>query len=149
MCPIPAPERFELEITIAPEDIDELLHVNNVVYVRWVQEAATAHWCATATPEQQAALVWVVARHEIDYRHAARLGDRVLARTWVGMARGRLFERHTELVRVNDARLLARALTLWCPIDLASGRPATVDDDVRARFSVSHQDVDGAEPCVP
>jgi acyl-CoA thioester hydrolase len=132
----PATERFALPITVGPDDIDELGHVNNVVYLRWVQELATAHWQAAATQEQQAEIAWVVMRHEIDYKHPGFLGERLLGRTWVGGAVARAFERHTEIVREHDERLLARARTLWCPISRATGRVITVGDAVRARFSV-------------
>jgi acyl-CoA thioester hydrolase len=132
----PSTERFVIPITAGPDDIDELGHVNNVVYVRWVQEIATAHWQAVATVEQQADLAWVVARHEIDYKHPAMLGEPLLGRTWVGSAVARAFERHTEIVRERDGRLLARARTLWCPISRATGRVITVGDAVRDRFSV-------------
>jgi acyl-CoA thioester hydrolase len=136
----PSPERFELVIPVEAADIDELGHVNNVVYLRWVQDAAVAHWRAAATPAQQTALVWVVVRHEIDYKHAAYLDDVVIARTWVGTATAQTFERHTEILRARDQRLLARARTLWCPIDARTGRPARVESDVRRRFSVRTPD---------
>ncbi len=130
------PERFELALRVEPSDIDVLGHVNNVVYLRWVQDVAIAHWQSAATPAQQAALVWVVVRHEIDYKSPALPGDALIARTWVGVASRRTFERHTEIVRASDQRLLARARTLWFPLDPRHGRPAVVGDDVRARFSV-------------
>lgn len=132
----PALERFELPIQILPADIDMMGHVNNVVYLRWVQDAATAHWEAAATPEQQEAVAWVVVRHEIDYKSSARLGDAVTARTWVGATRRNLFERHTEIVRSSDQKVLSRALSLWCPIDLRTGRVTRVGPDIRNRFSV-------------
>jgi acyl-CoA thioester hydrolase len=128
-------DAFELAIQVQPSDLDQLGHVNNVVYLRWVQDAAVAHWRAAATPAQQADVVWVVIRHEIDYRCAARLEDGILARTWVGTASGSRFERHTEILRASDRRLLARTRTLWCPIDARTGRPKRVTDDVRERFS--------------
>jgi acyl-CoA thioester hydrolase len=134
------PQRFELPIRVQETDIDQLGHVNNVVYLKWVQDAAVAHWRAAATREQQAALTWVVIRHEIDYASAARPGDEIVAETWVGVASRRTFERHTEIRRVIDRKLLARARTLWCPIDVGTGRPARVDPDVRARFSVASAD---------
>jgi acyl-CoA thioester hydrolase len=132
----PATERFVHPITVEAADIDELGHVNNVVYLRWIQEIATAHWQAAATTEQQAAVAWVVVRHEIDYKHPGLLGDAILGRTWVGTAVARAFERHTEIVRARDGRLLARARTLWCPISRTTGKVITVGDDVRERFSV-------------
>jgi acyl-CoA thioester hydrolase len=132
----PASDRFDLAIAIRSEDIDRLGHVNNVVYLGWIQEAAIAHWRVLATPEEQAAVAWVVVRHEIDYKRPARLGDRIVARTWVGAASRNTFERHTEIVRATDRKLLARARTLWCPIDPETGRPVQVSADLRARFSV-------------
>jgi acyl-CoA thioester hydrolase len=128
---------FELPIEVAEADIDALGHVNNIVYLRWVQDAAVAHWRVLAPAEAQAAVAWVVLRHEIDYSRAAMLGDGLLARTWVGTAEGLSFERHTEIVRRRDGRVLARARTLWCPVDMASGRPRRVGDDVRRLFSRS------------
>lgn len=129
-------EAFELRIPVEPEDIDELGHVNNVVYLRWVQEAAVAHWHASAPPEDQQTLVWVVTRHEIDYKRPAVLGDEVVATTWVGPATRFGFDRLTELRRAVDGKLLARARTVWCPIDRRTGKRADVRPEVRARFSV-------------
>lgn len=130
-----APEVFELPVVVQPPDIDELGHVNNVVYLRWTQDAAVAHWQAAASPSAQTALVWVVLRHEIDYKYPARLDDRILVRTWVGAASRFRFERYTEIVRAVDGRLLARVRTLWCPLDRQTGRPAKVGPEVRSRFA--------------
>ncbi|MCX6620507.1 MAG: thioesterase family protein [Acidobacteria bacterium] len=130
------PGVFELEIAILPADIDELGHVNNVTYLRWVQDVAVAHWTALAPAEDRAKLVWVVVRHEIDYKQAAYSEDAIIARTWVGSATRVTFERHTEIVRGKDRRLLAKARTLWCPIDVATGKPTSVSAEVRAYFSV-------------
>jgi acyl-CoA thioester hydrolase len=130
------PEVFEVEIAVQPEDVDQLGHVNNVVYLRWVQESATAHWTATAAPEDQANLVWIVVRHEIDYLRPAMPGDTVIARTWVGQASRIRFDRFVELLRASDRVVLARARTVWCPIDTQTGRPVAVRAEVRARFSV-------------
>lgn len=130
------PDVYELPVEIAAADIDQLGHVNNVTYLRWVQDVAIAHWTAAAEPEDQAQLFWVVVRHEIDYLRAAMPGDAVVARTWVGEASRIKFNRHTEIVRASDGVVLARALTVWCPMDRATGRPAMVRDAVRERFSV-------------
>ncbi len=128
---------FEVAITITPEDIDGLGHVNNVTYVRWVQDAAVAHWNATAPPADREKLLWIVLRHEIDYKQAARLGDPIAARTWVGNATRLRFERHTEIVRATDGALLAKALTVWCPVDAQSLKPTAVSAAVRASFSIA------------
>jgi acyl-CoA thioester hydrolase len=133
------PSPFELKIPVEPADIDDLGHVNNVTYLRWVQDVAVAHWRAIASVEDQAKLWWVVVRHEIDYKHPAHLGDGIIAKTWVGTASRVRFERYTELLRASDRCLLAKARTLWCPIDAATGKPASVGPDVRARFSMAEE----------
>ncbi len=132
----PAPgQTFELAVPVLPEDIDELGHVNNTVYLRWVQDAATAHWRAIAAAEAQAQISWVVLRHEIDYKTAALKDDLIRLRTWVGTASRLTFERHTEIRRESDRELLAQARTLWCPVNSTTGRPTRVPAEVRAQFS--------------
>lgn len=132
----PKIDQFELTITVEPDDIDQLGHVNNVVYLRWVQELAVAHWQEAAPTVDQARLVWVVLRHEIDYKRPAFVGEEISGRTWVGTASRLAFERHTEFMRVSDGVVLARARTVWCPLDVQTGRPTQVSSEVRARFSV-------------
>ena len=127
--------RFEMVIPVLPGDIDEQNHVNNTVYLRWVQDIATAHWRAVASPNAQKSIGWVVLRHEIDYKGPATLGDEVVLCTWVGEATRLTFERFTEIRRKSDGRLLSQARTLWCPIDAETGRPVRVSADVRTQFS--------------
>ena len=127
---------YELTLHVTADDIDGLGHVNNIVYVRWVQEAATAHWLHLAPDEDAASVAWVLRRHEIDYRAPAMPYDAIVARTWVGTAEGLTFERHTEILRAADRKVLARSRTLWCPINVDTGRPTRVSPAVRALFSV-------------
>lgn len=127
---------YEVEVAVAPEDIDDQQHVNNVVYVRWVQDAAAAHWQALTTPEIRAEVGWALLRHEIDYKAPALAGDTVRVRTEVGHLEGLTFERLTTIHRVGDDRLLARSRTLWAPINPATGRPRRVSDELRRVFSV-------------
>src|SRR6266566_2717786 len=127
---------FEMIVPVLPGDIDEQNHVNNTVYLRWVQDVATAHWRAVASSDAQENIAWVVLRHEIDYQAPAILGDEVVLRTWVGKATRLTFERFTEIRRKRDRQLLSEARTLWCPIDMQSGRPVRVPPEVRERFSI-------------
>ena len=125
---------FEMAFTVGPEHIDELGHVNNAVWVQWIQQVAVAHWEAVADAAHQDAYFWVIVRHEIDYLRPAVEGDRVVGRTWVGEARkGARFDRHMEFTG-NDGRFCVRARTFWAIIDKASGRPLRVPPQVVAPF---------------
>ena len=130
-----SPATFEIVVAVLPADIDEQNHVNNTVYLRWVQDVATAHWQAIASAEAQAAIDWVVLRHEIDYKAPAMAGDEIVLRTWVGKATRLTYERLTETRRKADGQLLSQARTLWCPINAETGRPVRVSPEVRAQFS--------------
>ena len=125
-----------MTLSVSLEDIDEQNHVNNTVYLRWIQEVATAHWKAIASREAQEKIGWVVLRHEIDYKAPACLNDEVVLLTWVGKATRLTFERFTEILRSSDGQLLSKARTLWCPINAQTGRPVRVPVDVRERFSI-------------
>ena len=122
---------FELAITVQPTDIDTQDHVNNVVYLRWMQEAAEAHWDAKATAELKTRVNWVVTRHEVDYKAPAFVGERLVARTWVGEPSGATWERFIEIRRVADDRLLARGRSVYAALDPATGRPRRVDAELR------------------
>ena len=135
MSAVPPEQTFDLTVPVLDRDVDELGHVNNTVYLRWVQDVATAHWQALASAESQAEVVWVVLRHEIDYKAPALPGDEVLLRTWVGEATRIRFERHTQILHARRGQLLAQARTLWCPISTRTGKPHRVSDELRAQFS--------------
>ena len=141
----PHPPPFVQRRRVERADLDAQRHVNNVVYVRWVQDAAVGHWEALTTAATRAAVGWALLRHEIDYRAPARLGDEVVVATRVGHLEGLTFERWTTIHRA-DGRLLAESRTLWCPIDPASGRPRRVSDALRTVFSVPVRSPDPPSP---
>jgi acyl-CoA thioester hydrolase len=125
---------FERQITAQAEDIDELGHVNNAAWVRWIQDMATAHWHAVSAPAHVDAYVWVVIRHEIDYLRPAFPGETVRGRTWVGEApKSARFDRHVEFTG-EDGKVRVRARTTWAILDKASGRPLRVPPEVAAPF---------------
>ena len=125
---------FSRQITATAEDIDELGHVNNAVWVQWIQEVAVAHWEAVSDPAHHEAYFWVIVRHEIDYLRPAFAGDLLTARTWVGEApKGARFDRHMEFTGA-DGKVRVRARTLWAVIDKAAGRPIRVPPEVVAPF---------------
>ena len=120
------PTVFTLPLTVRPDDFDRQGHVNNVAFVRYVQDAAVAHWTAFAPADVQAAVAWVVRRHEVEYRKPGLPGDELSARTWVGEPGGATWERLTEIVRA-DGTVLVTARTVWVLLDAATGRPRRVD----------------------
>ncbi len=125
---------FEKRITAQAEDIDELGHVNNAAWVRWIQDIAVAHWQAIAPAEHVEAYVWVVTRHEIDYLRAVLPGETVMGRTWVAdPPKGARFDRHMEFLG-DDGKVRMRAKTTWAILDKATGRPLRVPPEVAAPF---------------
>ena len=124
---------FECEIEVMPEDIDELGHVNNVVYLRWVQQVAAAHWKSKALSAVTDKYLWVVLRHEIDYLKPALLHDKIRAQTWVSSMEGVKSIRYVKfMANGND---LTQAKTLWCLLDAASMKPKRIGDDIKNIFS--------------
>jgi acyl-CoA thioester hydrolase len=128
---------FEMAVQARADHIDELGHVNNAVWVQWIQQVAVAHWEAMADPAHRNAYYWVVVRHEIDYLRAAHAGDLITGRTWVGDApQGARFDRFVEFTG-SDGKACVRAKTQWAIIDKALGRPIRVPPEVVAPF-LSH-----------
>lgn len=126
--------RFTQTITAGPDDIDELGHVNNAVWVRWIQDVAVAHWNAAAPPEHRDAYIWVVTRHEIDYRGNVSQGETVTGETWVPEPpRGARFDRHMRFTGA-DGKVKVEAVSTWAMLDRATGRLVRVRDEVAAPF---------------
>ena len=126
--------RHTLTFTARPEHIDELGHVNNAVWVNWIQDIATAHWTAVAAPAHRDAYVWVVTRHEIDYRGNIAAGDSVTGETWIPEGpRGAQFDRCVEFRDAGGKRIVA-ARSTWAMLDKASGRLVRVPAEVAAPF---------------
>ena len=126
--------RFALTFTAQPEHIDVLGHVNNAVWVRWIQDMATSHWQAVANPAHIAAYIWVVTRHEIDYRGNIAAGDSVTGRTWIeAEPKGAQFDRRVDFVD-SSSKVIVRANTTWAMLDKATGRLARVRPEIAAPF---------------
>jgi acyl-CoA thioester hydrolase len=125
---------FEMVLTATPEHIDMLGHVNNAVWVQWMEQVAVAHWESVADAAHKDAYFWVVVRHEIDYLRAALEGERLTARTWAGdKPQGARYDRHMEFLG-EDGKIRVRARSWWAIIDKAAGRPIRVPPEVVAPF---------------
>jgi len=125
---------FTQAFTAQAGDIDELGHVNNAVWVRWIQELAVAHWHAVAPAEHQDAYVWVVTRHEINYRGNVGVGEQVVGETWVPEPpRGARFARHVRFIG-DDGRVRVEGVTTWAMIDRATARLVRIRPEIAAPF---------------
>jgi acyl-CoA thioester hydrolase len=129
--PIPP---FEMQRVVRANEIDELGHVNNVVYLAWINDVAVAHWNSLTTDALRRKHIWVALRHEIDYKAEALVGDQILVRTWTGASRGLRYARHTRILRAPDNALLAEGLTYWCPMDAVTRKPARPPADITQFF---------------
>lgn len=126
--------RFHIGFQAQDFDIDELGHVNNAVWVIWIQEASMAHWLMAARPEDRDRFVAVVLRHEVDYRGNVREGDEISAVTWIsGTPRGARYVRRTEF-HDSNGRAIVTALTHWAMVDRETGKLVRVRAEMAAPF---------------
>ncbi|MFZ9395402.1 MAG: acyl-CoA thioesterase [Erythrobacter sp.] len=126
--------RFTRSFTALPEHIDELGHVNNTVWVQWVQDMATQHWQEVARPEDNAQYFWVVIRHEIDYRGNIGEGESVTGETWIdGPAQGAKSDRRVDF-RNADGKVIVSARTTWAMLDRVTQRLVRVRPEILAPF---------------
>ena len=135
MTPPPPTTRHTITVTPRPADIDELDHVSNLVYLRWVLDVALAHSAALGWDHaayRALGAVFVVRRHELDYIAQVTVGQQLSLETWVDGWRQASCVRHTEILR--DGKAVARAATTWALISLASGRPMRIPDELLAAF---------------
>jgi acyl-CoA thioester hydrolase len=127
-------DAFSIIIKVQSADIDDLDHVNNVVYLRWVQDVAATHWDKIASSEIKEKYSWVVLRHEIDYRNAAVLGDELIATTWVSSCEGVRSVRNVKLYQAGSRKLVAEAKTTWCLLDALTMKPKRIEEDIISVF---------------
>lgn len=127
---------FRHPVEARSSDFDELGHVNNTVYLRWAQEIAVRHWVLIATEDMKTSWLWVVLRHEIDYRDPILPGDDVVARTWLGEADGPRFDRYVDIRKPNAARAAATVKSTWVLIDAATRRPKRISAEILKAFGV-------------
>jgi acyl-CoA thioester hydrolase len=119
-------------VSITPDDIDFMGHVNNARYLSWVQDAVLAHWQKIAPPEAVAQRAWVALTHTITYRKPAFLDDNVIAETVLERVRGARAFYNTVIARGED--VLAEIQSSWCCIDAETLRPARIGEEIASFF---------------
>jgi acyl-CoA thioester hydrolase len=119
--------KYTISKKVESKDIDRLNHVNNVIYLEWVNEISKLHW-EELTKEHVQDDYWVVRQHVIDYFKAALINDELTISTWVGISKGPLSERFVE-IKLGDT-LLVKAKSIWCLIDAESYKPKRITEEI-------------------
>lgn len=123
---------FEIVQIVDLNHIDDLNHVNNVVYLYWINDVSKKHWIQLSNKKIRSKNIWVVLRHEIDYLKPSYLGDKLLIRTWVGESTGIKSTRYTEIYKSNT--VIACATSTWCLLDPVSLKPQRITDVILKLF---------------
>jgi acyl-CoA thioester hydrolase len=123
---------YTYTLKVQQKDIDELNHVNNVVYVQWIQDVAVLHWNSATSGIMREKYIWVIVRHEIDYKKPAVLNEKLTIKTWILNAGTVLSDRMVQIYRGEE--LLVEAKTTWCLLDAITHKPARIQDDIKTLF---------------
>ena len=137
------PRIYSNRFVVADDDIDINQHVNNIAYLRWMQDVATSHSAAQGWELERyfaAGAGWFVRSHFIEYLRPAFAGDALRLHTWVGGMSTRSSTRHYLVAREADGAVLAEAKTVWVFVDFRSGRPVSIPAEIRSAFPVVASD---------
>ncbi len=136
----PAPENsvsFQYSFLVEEQHLDALNHVNNVVYIQWINDVSEKHWSTITTEALDKNYFWVVIRHEVDYINQAVLGNMITIFTWVGESRGVKSVRHVQIQK--GEQILVKAQTTWCLIDAQTFKPTRIKEDILQVLSVQKE----------
>jgi len=126
---------LEKEIIVSKNDLDELNHVNNVIYIHWVQEIAKNHWKSLVSSEIIKNYYWVLLEHQIKYLHPAFLGDKIILKTYIEKTEVVKSNRIVEIYNTDTNKLLVTSKTIWCLINAKTNKPNRITDEIREAFS--------------
>ncbi|MEM9001768.1 MAG: thioesterase family protein [Bacteroidota bacterium] len=126
--------RFESTITVGKDDLDELDHVNNVTYVKWIQEVSREHWHSVTDTAISEVMVWVVREHHITYVSPARIDEILTAVTYIQKTKGPISTRIVEIRNNKTNKLVVTSSTDWCLLDAKTFRPKRVPEFIKKRF---------------
>ncbi len=139
------PQAFEYTLIVPSSAIDVMGHVNNVVYLDWVQTAASKHWNHATedyfkdedlTEERIGIkkMAWVVLDHHIRYKAEALEGEELIIKTYVEKMSGVRSERHTVITRKSDQKILVTAVTNWCLLKMPEAKPMRIPEEIHRLF---------------
>ena len=125
---------LEQEITVTKNDLDDLNHVNNIIYIRWIQEIAKFHWESLVSNDIRKNYYWVLLEHQIKYLHPAFLGDKIKIKTYIEKTGGIKSNRIVEIYNTDTNILIVKSKTIWCLINAKSNKPSRITDEIRQAF---------------
>ena len=125
---------LEQEITVTKNDLDDLNHVNNIIYIRWIQEIAKFHWESLVSNDIRKNYYWVLLEHQIKYLHPAFLGDKIKIKTYIEKTGGIKSNRIVEIYNTDTNILIVKSKTIWCLINVKSNKPSRITDEIRQAF---------------
>lgn len=125
----------EQQLTVSTSDLDSRNHVNNVRYVKWVQDIAEAHWLLKTSEEIRQNYYWVMISHHIQYKAEAVLGDTLVLKTFVTESKGVRSTRVVEIYNKSTQKLLTTSETIWCFMSHETNRPTRIPEEINALFS--------------
>lgn len=125
----------EKTIIVTEADLDELQHVNNVRYLQWIQDISKEHWQILVSPKDQKNMIWVVMRHEIDYKNAAVIGDELRIKTHIDSSRGATSVRVVEMLNAKTGEIVVQSRTKWCLLSSITNKPIRIPGNIIAIFS--------------
>lgn len=135
---MPISNTYSKTVTVTRDVVDGNGHVNNVVYVQWMQDIAVEHYASIGGIEAQGPdVTWVIREHRVEYFLPAFEGEEVEVRTWVENIRRVRSLRKYEFVRRSDKRVLVRGETDWVFVDIKTGAPRAVPEKVTKIFELS------------
>ncbi|GAB5444593.1 MAG: thioesterase family protein [Fuerstiella sp.] len=139
---MPSEPVFIQHLTVSDDDADRNGHVNNVVYVRWMQDIAVAHYKSQVSHEQtqQLQCLWVARSHYIEYLAQARPGDQLELATWIENWRRVRSTRRYRFRRTSDGAVVAKGETDWVLIDSESHRPKSIPQQIKDQFVLRPDD---------
>ena len=134
---------FQFEIEATPADVDRNRHVNNVVYIQWMQDAAIAHTraCGCLQASRAAGATWVVRAHHIEYLSPAFAGDKITVLTWPANFQRVRSLRKYKFVRAKDQSIIALAETDWVFVNVETRKPQSIPEEVKNTLPVVSEEM--------
>ena len=127
-------EKFESTIIVPKSAIDDMNHVNNVMYLQWVQDIAKKHWETKTNTQIRDTYVWVVLNHYISYHSPAFEKDELILQTWIDNYHGAKSERHTKIILASSQKVIVTAKTMWCLLHKETLRPIRINQEISTLF---------------